>query len=91
MCAECVINLLEVFNENNVTVNELFTNDFVEASIQNGTLPLQSTLDLEDMVIYFPGNSTTGCNDSCPQLVITNQTQLVDYVIDGEHIVTCRW
>ena len=93
-CAECVVNFLEVFHENNVTVSELLTDDFVEASIQNGTLPPGSTLDLVDMVIRLnPNNTITGCNTSCPPLVITNRTQQVDYVIDGECTVTCtcRW
>lgn len=91
MCAECVVNLLEVFNENNITGNELFTEEFVEASIQEQTLPQGSVLNLTDVVIYLPDSFSTECNESCPQLVIINQTSQVDYMIDGECIMSCRW
>ena len=91
VCTECVVKLLEVFYTNNVTVDELWTEEFVEAVIKNGTLPKESHLiELnEDKAIRLPNSFSEECrNSTCPALIIINQTQVMDYKIQGGAIAT---
>ena len=87
MCVECAVELLDAFHSNNVTVEELFTEAFLEAAIDNGTLPLG--LKVEDLdgekAIYLPPSFSRECNTSleCVPLVIINQTLQMDYEIRG--------
>ena len=79
------MTLLEVFRNNNVTEDDLFTEEFVNASIRNGTLPNESRLQVLDGVIsiLLPDNFTSQCNASCTSLAIINQTQDMDYELLG--------
>ena len=86
-----MVKLLEVFYTNNVTVDELWTEEFVEAVIKNGTLPKESHLiELnEDKAIRLPNSFSEECrNSTCPALIIINQTQVMDYKIQGGAIAT---
>ena len=87
MCTECVVDLLDVFHSNNVSVDELLTEAFVRAAIRNGTLPIGSSLQNlnEEKAIFLPNNFTRQCNSStaCTPLVIINQTLHLEYEILG--------
>ena len=84
VCTECVVELLEVFHENNITRDELFTEAFLQEAIRNGTLPFGSELrDLnEEKAIFLP--ESFSCNASCTGLVIINQSLDLEYDILGE-------
>ena len=86
MCARCVVDLLEVFNNDSVTVDELLTVEFVSNAIMNDTLPVGSMLGMlpEGEGIFLPESFSDSCNASCPRLVIINRTMQVDYVIMGK-------
>ena len=88
MCTECAVELLDIFHSNNVTMDELFTEAFVEAATDNGTLPLGSKLQEfnGEKAIYLPPSFSRECNASidCPPLVIINQTLQMDYEIQGK-------
>ena len=89
LCISCVADLLNIFLENNVTESELFSEDFIEAAVENGTLPEGSVLVMEDgqLAIILPDSFSGSCsnevNVSCPELVIINQTLELDYEIQG--------
>ena len=94
-CAKCLVELLKILNINSLNDNELFNANFVEAAIMNGILPRGTVLGslnnvTSDVAIFLPVSFSVGCNNSCPQLVVINQTMLVDYEITGKIIILVR-
>ena len=93
-CAICVIEMLETFINDDIKVDELFDTDFIVSAINNGTLPEGTVPDFlsnetAEVAIFLPSNFSVQCNNSCPQLVIINQTLLVDYEILGKLLILC--
>ena len=91
-CARCVVELLEPFNNRSIEDTKLFNADFVEDAIMNGTLPRGTVLGslnnmTSEMAIFLPVSFSVECNNSCPQLVVINQTMLVDYEIMSKAIL----
>ena len=86
ICTECVVELLDIFHTNNVTVEELLTESFVQAAIRNKTLPAGSVLrDLNgEKAIFLPESFSLQCNVSCTPQVIINQSLELDYDILGQ-------
>lgn len=90
LCARCVVDLLEVFFDNGVMIDELLTEEFIASAIMNETLPVGSRLEMlangtGDEAITLPMSTSSDCNASCPQLVIINRTMMVDYEIMGKY------
>ena len=91
-CAKCLVELLETLNIRNLKDTELFNANFVEDAIMNGALPRGTVLRslnnmTSEMAIFLPISFSVKCKNSCPQLVLINQTMLVDYDITGKAII----
>ena len=91
-CARCVVELLEPFNSRDIDDTNLFDADFIDAEIMNGTLPRGTVLGslnnmTSEVAIFLPMSFSVNCNNSCPQLVVINQTMLVDYEIMSKAIL----
>lgn len=90
MCAKCVIDLLEIFRERNVSVNELLTHEFVQTSIENETMPngsyIQQMNDGQSSILLPQSFVDELCNVSteCTQMTIVNQSLFLDYEIEGQ-------
>ena len=94
-CARCVVEMLETFTNDNIEADELYDPDFIVRAINNGTLPDGTELyfmsnEPSETVIFLPSSFSVQCNNSCPQLVIINQTMLVDYEIMGKLLILCH-
>ena len=94
LCASCVVDILIMLNEVNIT-DELFTERVLQDAISNGTLPENSTLSrvtygdgLMVVAIFLPDEFSEQCsmsvNVTCPRFVVVNQTFEMEYEIDGE-------
>ena len=86
ICTGCAVGFLEVFHANNVTVDELLSEAFVQIAIRNGTLPPGTVLgELNgEKAIFLPETFSAQCNRSCTPLVIINQTLNLEYDIQGQ-------
>ena len=95
LCASCVVDLLAALNDANIG-SELFTEDGLKDAMSMGTLPAESQLatvmnnDMMMTVITLPEGFSTNCSmkmsASCPQLVIANDTLVLDYQINGKPV-----
>ncbi|CAI8001615.1 Integrin beta-1, partial [Geodia barretti] len=93
ICTGCAVGFLEVFHANNVTVDELLSEAFVQIAIRNGTLPLGTVLgELNgEKAIFLPETFSAQCNRSCTPLVIINQTLNLEYDIQGFLSTRCQY
>ena len=97
LCASCVVDLLEVLNALGVN-DSLFTAEIFAEALRNGTLPEGSnltTVSYGDQTMMmtvaaimlppvFSSNCSSSVNVTCPQFYIVNETQEMEYEIQGE-------
>ena len=95
LCASCVIDLLEQLNILGVK-ESIFTEEGLAEALRNATLPEGSNLTmvvysdekLNVTAILLPPGFTAECSGSvnvtCPRFYIVNETQEMEYEIQGK-------